>query len=114
MRLDDPRASASTRAASNRAVGGVDSGGANPDGGTSGGAEFGVGVIPETRSATTLGAAPVGSRVNLEVDVVAKYVERLLASQGGATGSPVATGTAGRPTADAETAVHAPALGTSA
>ena len=42
------------------------------------GAEFGVGVIPETRAATTLGSVPVGARVNLEVDVVAKYVERLL------------------------------------
>ncbi|GAA2020957.1 riboflavin synthase [Nakamurella flavida] len=43
-----------------------------------GGAEFTVGVIPETRAATTLGAARVGDRVNLEVDVIAKYVERLL------------------------------------
>ena len=43
------------------------------------GAEFGVGVIPETMAATTLGSVPVGARVNLEVDVVAKYVERLLA-----------------------------------
>ena len=42
------------------------------------GAEFGVGVIPETMAATTLGSVPVGARVNLEVDVVAKYVERLL------------------------------------
>jgi riboflavin synthase len=45
------------------------------------GAEFGIGVIPETRAATTIGAAQVGSRVNLEVDVVAKYVERLLAAR---------------------------------
>jgi riboflavin synthase len=45
------------------------------------GAEFGIGVIPETRAATTIGAALVGSRVNLEVDVVAKYVERLLAAR---------------------------------
>ncbi|MET0863667.1 MAG: riboflavin synthase, partial [Nakamurella sp.] len=35
----------------------------------------------ETRTATTIGAAQVGSRVNLEVDVVAKYVERLLAAR---------------------------------
>ncbi|MEP6561370.1 MAG: riboflavin synthase [Nakamurella sp.] len=48
---------------------------------TDGGAEFGIGIIPETRSATTIGAAQVGSRVNLEVDVVAKYVERLLAAR---------------------------------
>ena len=45
------------------------------------GAEFTVGVIPETRAATTLGAAQVGDRVNLEVDVIAKYVERLLAAR---------------------------------
>ena len=45
------------------------------------GAEFGIGIIPETRAATTIGAAQVGSRVNLEVDVVAKYVERLLAAR---------------------------------
>jgi len=38
-----------------------------------------VSLIPETLAATTLGQAPVGSRVNLEVDVLAKYVERLLA-----------------------------------
>ena len=45
------------------------------------GAEFGIGIIPETRAATTIGAARIGSRVNLEVDVVAKYVERLLAAR---------------------------------
>jgi riboflavin synthase len=45
------------------------------------GAEFGIGVIPETRSATTMGAIEVGDTVNLEVDVVAKYVERLLATR---------------------------------
>lgn len=39
---------------------------------------FTVGIIPETRRATTLGATAVGATVNLEVDVIAKYVERLL------------------------------------
>jgi riboflavin synthase len=48
---------------------------------TDNGAEFGIGIIPETRTATTIGAAQVGSKVNLEVDVVAKYVERLLAAR---------------------------------
>jgi riboflavin synthase len=57
-----------------------------------GGAEFGIGIIPETRSATTIGTAPVGSRVNLEVDVVAKYVERLLGAPRGAAGSALAEG----------------------
>jgi len=40
---------------------------------------FEVSLIPTTRELTTLGAAPVGTTVNLEVDVIAKYVERLLA-----------------------------------
>ncbi|OBJ49144.1 riboflavin synthase [Mycobacterium sp. 1423905.2] len=39
---------------------------------------FEVSLIPTTRELTTLGAAPVGTQVNLEVDVIAKYVERLL------------------------------------
>jgi len=43
------------------------------------GAEFGIGIIPETRTATTIGTAPLGASVNLEVDVIAKYVERLMA-----------------------------------
>jgi riboflavin synthase len=43
------------------------------------GTEFGVGIIPETRKATTMGARRVGDRINIEVDVMAKYAERLLA-----------------------------------
>jgi riboflavin synthase len=39
---------------------------------------FGVALIPHTLEATTLGAWEPGARVNLEVDVVAKYVERLV------------------------------------
>src|ERR1700744_6113744 len=39
---------------------------------------FEVSLIPTTRNLTTLGTAPVGTQVNLEVDVIAKYVERLL------------------------------------
>jgi riboflavin synthase len=39
---------------------------------------FEVSLIPTTRELTTLGSAPVGTTVNLEVDVIAKYVERLL------------------------------------
>jgi riboflavin synthase len=39
---------------------------------------FEVSLIPTTRELTTLGAAVVGATVNLEVDVIAKYVERLL------------------------------------
>jgi riboflavin synthase len=39
---------------------------------------FEVGLIPETLRATTLGAKQPGDPVNLEVDVLAKYVERLM------------------------------------
>jgi riboflavin synthase len=39
---------------------------------------FTVALIPTTLARTTLGSTPVGGPVNLEVDVVAKYVERLL------------------------------------
>jgi riboflavin synthase len=40
---------------------------------------FSVSLIPETLERTTLGAAAAGAAVNLEVDVVAKYVEKLVA-----------------------------------
>ncbi|MBF6180974.1 riboflavin synthase [Nocardia otitidiscaviarum] len=40
---------------------------------------FEVSLIPTTRELTTLGTAPVGTTVNLEVDIIAKYVERLVA-----------------------------------
>ncbi len=43
---------------------------------------FEVSLIPTTRELTTLGSAPVGTRVNLEVDVIAKYVERLMSQDG--------------------------------
>ena len=39
---------------------------------------FGVNLIPHTQSVTTLGEFTVGRRVNLEVDTIARYVERLL------------------------------------
>ena len=42
------------------------------------GARFGVNLIPHTREVTTLGRLQPGARVNLEVDTVARYVERLL------------------------------------
>ena len=42
------------------------------------GARATVGLIPHTLGATTLGDRRPGDRVNLEVDVVAKYVERML------------------------------------
>ncbi|MEU5937956.1 riboflavin synthase [Micromonospora sp. NPDC047548] len=49
-----------------------------------GGDWFAVGLIPTTLKLTTLGAKGVGEPVNLEVDVLAKYVERLLGARAGA------------------------------
>jgi riboflavin synthase len=43
---------------------------------------FEVCLIPETLKRTTLGTRKPGEAVNLEVDVIAKYVERLLAQEG--------------------------------
>jgi riboflavin synthase len=43
---------------------------------------FEVCLIPETLKRTTLGVAEPGDTVNLEVDVIAKYVERLLSGEG--------------------------------
>ncbi|WP_395691657.1 riboflavin synthase [Nocardioides sp.] len=46
---------------------------------TAGDDRFTVSLIPETLARTTLGTRQPGDRVNLEVDVIAKHVERLLA-----------------------------------
>ncbi|QGQ19345.1 riboflavin synthase [Cellulomonas sp. JZ18] len=48
---------------------------------------FGVSLIPTTLAATTLGTLEPGARVNLEVDVLAKYTERLLAAAGALPGA---------------------------
>ncbi|OIQ69976.1 riboflavin synthase [mine drainage metagenome] len=40
-----------------------------------------VALIPETLKVTTLGAAQVGARVNVEVDVLGKYVARAIAAR---------------------------------
>lgn len=42
-----------------------------------------IGVIPHTSAITTLGRRRPGDRVNVEVDLIAKYVERLLGAQAG-------------------------------
>ncbi len=44
---------------------------------------FAVSLIPETQRRTTLGALAEGARVNVEVDVLAKHVERLMAARAG-------------------------------
>jgi riboflavin synthase len=41
------------------------------------GARFGVNIIPHTQACTSFGAAQIGDRVNLEIDVLARYVARL-------------------------------------
>lgn len=38
---------------------------------------FGVNLIPHTQDVTTLGALTVGQRVNFEVDIIARYVDRM-------------------------------------
>ena len=42
---------------------------------------FSVSLIPATLEKTTLGIRQIGDRVNLEVDVLAKYVEKLVAAR---------------------------------
>lgn len=42
------------------------------------GRRFGVNVIPHTQAKTTFGQSRVGDRVNLEIDMLARYVARLL------------------------------------
>jgi riboflavin synthase len=39
---------------------------------------FGVAVIPHTLEVTTLGSASTGAELNIEIDVIAKYVERFV------------------------------------
>ena len=41
------------------------------------GADFGVNIIPHTKTVTTWGQSKVGDRVNLEIDTLARYVARL-------------------------------------
>src|SRR5690606_11752117 len=61
---------------------------------------FTIAVIPHTAEVTTLGRRQVGERVNVEVDVMAKYVERLLEAWRPEAGS-------GEPARAAEHGLHA-------
>ena len=45
---------------------------------TAKGATFSVNIIPHTATATTLGGLQVGDEVNLEIDLIARYVARYL------------------------------------
>jgi riboflavin synthase len=42
------------------------------------GCEFSINLIPHTLEHTTLGTLQEGTRVNLEIDLIARYVERML------------------------------------
>ncbi len=44
---------------------------------------FGVNIIPHTQTATTMGAKQVGDVLNFEIDVIARYVGRMLDQKGG-------------------------------
>jgi riboflavin synthase len=46
-----------------------------------GGERFGVNIIPHTQACTSFGTARIGDGVNLEIDVLARYVARLLQSE---------------------------------
>lgn len=48
---------------------------------------FSVSIIPHTMQTTTLGALKTGGSVNIEVDIIGKYVEKLLAEKDGADSS---------------------------
>lgn len=52
-----------------------------------GSGHFTVSVIPHTLKVTTLGTLKVGSKVNIEVDIIGKYVEKLLAPKSTMAGS---------------------------
>ncbi len=43
---------------------------------------FAVNIVPHTLEATTFGEFAPGRRVNLEVDLIARYLERLLDARG--------------------------------
>ncbi|MDD3813823.1 MAG: riboflavin synthase [Desulfocapsaceae bacterium] len=49
---------------------------------------FEVSIIPHTLQVSTLGLLKIGSRVNIEVDIIGKYVEKLLAIQPSASSTP--------------------------
>lgn len=50
------------------------------------GARFGINIVPHTLKETTLGETETGRRVNIEVDILARYTERLLLGDKAAEG----------------------------
>lgn len=63
-------------------------GNGNGNGGADARSVFTVSLIPATLAQTTLGLKQPGARVNLEVDVIAKYTERLLTRPAATAGAP--------------------------
>ena len=51
-----------------------------------GGCELSINLIPHTLQNTTLGTLKPGAQVNLEIDLIARYVERMLTAPGGSVG----------------------------
>ena len=55
--------------------------------------DFTVSLIPHTREVTNLRAKRAGSRLNIETDIIGKYVEKLMAAKdAGQTAAPEAAG----------------------
>ena len=57
------------------------------------GCEFELNIIPQTFDETVFSEYREGSRVNLEVDVIARYLERLLQGNEAATSAPLSMDT---------------------
>jgi riboflavin synthase len=55
------------------------------------GAEFEVNIVPHTLAETTLGGLAAGARVNLEVDILARYLERLMLGEHATESGPAIT-----------------------
>lgn len=55
------------------------------------GAKFGINIVPHTLKETTLNDAEIGTKVNLEVDVLARYMERLMKGEAAAKSCPAVT-----------------------
>jgi riboflavin synthase len=68
---------------------------------------FEVSLIPETLAATTLGSKAVGDEVNLETDILARHVERMLALASAQAGR---AGTSAEPAAPSDTSAPSAAL----
>lgn len=50
------------------------------------GPRFGVNIVPHTRERTIIGGYEVGTAVNIEVDIIARYLDRLAGNETGARG----------------------------